>query len=241
MASPLISQNENVMITYKKGSCFGQCPVYNITVSNDGKLTYIGKRFVEKEGTFERTLNKKELRKLKRKFKKAKIGKIPLEENKIADAATTTYKYKNEQIKLVFEAPKKLAKAEAYLHSLAPLNSEKEYDWVITEKKKVKPHTGPSTKPAQNRPGRIENANPEIIVQLNAGIDLQEWLNKYNQYGVEMKKKIVPNRELYLLGFQSRKITFSELLKKMNEDEDVDIAEENKKVEMRGGRRGRGF
>jgi hypothetical protein len=39
-------------ITVERKGCFGGCPVYSITLRRDGSATYIGKRFVERIGTF---------------------------------------------------------------------------------------------------------------------------------------------------------------------------------------------
>lgn len=228
MVTPLMAQEGNELIKYKKGACFGQCPVYNITVSPEGKLTYVGKRFVDKEGTYKRVLSKKEFRKLKRKFKRAKISKITMEENQIQDAASNTFAYEDQMIKLVMGTPKKLKKAEDYLLSLSPLQEDANYAWAISQKPKVKPE-----KKGGQRPGRIENANQEIIVELKTGVDIQAWLKKYHKDGISLKKKLTPNRELYLLSFRPRTSDFNTLLKKIKSDEEVDTAEANKKVEMR--------
>jgi hypothetical protein len=48
-----------------------------------------------------------------------------------------------------------------------------------------------------------------------------------------MKKKLVPNRELYLLSYEPKMLSFTAVLKRLKSDPAVKSAEENKKVEQR--------
>jgi hypothetical protein len=44
------------MIKLSKGPCYGTCPVYDLSISGDGKAAYNGKRFTEMEGEYNRVL-----------------------------------------------------------------------------------------------------------------------------------------------------------------------------------------
>src|SRR5262245_17588439 len=44
-------------ITLERGICFGQCPVYRVTLRKDGPATYIGDLYVPLIGTYEATSN----------------------------------------------------------------------------------------------------------------------------------------------------------------------------------------
>ena len=39
-------------IIMRRGACFGPCPSYEITLSNDGWAQYVGLAFAEREGTY---------------------------------------------------------------------------------------------------------------------------------------------------------------------------------------------
>jgi hypothetical protein len=39
-------------ITLERTACFGTCPMYKITLRRDGTATYIGRRFVDRVGTY---------------------------------------------------------------------------------------------------------------------------------------------------------------------------------------------
>jgi hypothetical protein len=139
------------------------------------------------------------------------------------DAQLTAIKYKDQVIERKTGTPDRLKKAEAYLRSLTPLAQVTEYDWNFT----------PKAEPKIEEKGRKENAYPEIIVQMAPNIDFNTWLGTYHKYGLTLKKKLVPNRELYLLSYEPKMISFKAVLKKLNSDKSVQSAEENKKVTQR--------
>lgn len=39
-------------ITLERTACFGTCPIYKITLRRDGTATYVGRRFVDRIGTY---------------------------------------------------------------------------------------------------------------------------------------------------------------------------------------------
>ncbi|GLR18376.1 DUF6438 domain-containing protein [Portibacter lacus] len=227
LQTPSNVAGETPYIQFKKGACMGECPVYQITVDHDGKLTFKGVRFTNKDGIYERMLTKKEFRKLKCTFKKSKLKKF--EDGygldvMDASASTLTVNKKNFTKTIVSKIgmPEKLEKAEAYLVSLSPQSANAAYEWTTIKE---------SNSPVIS--GRKEIAAKEIILQLKPNVTIESWVTKYKKYGVQVNRQIVPNRPLYLLRYDPKTVQFTQLLKKMNTDIDVDSAEENKKVEMR--------
>src|SRR5690606_26163807 len=55
---------ENSRIILDKQECYGTCPVYTIEVSGTGKVIYEGKRFVKREGKYEKQMKPEEANKL---------------------------------------------------------------------------------------------------------------------------------------------------------------------------------
>src|SRR5262245_5877604 len=39
-------------ISLERTPCFGACPIYKLTIKADGSVKYVGKRFVERAGTY---------------------------------------------------------------------------------------------------------------------------------------------------------------------------------------------
>lgn len=48
-------------VSLDRTGCFGTCPIYQIKIFRSGKVQYIGKKFVENEGTFQAQLDKTSL------------------------------------------------------------------------------------------------------------------------------------------------------------------------------------
>ncbi len=54
-----------VLASIQRTACFGQCPMYKISYMDNGQVTYVGKRFVEKIGTYSTLLNEDEILSIK--------------------------------------------------------------------------------------------------------------------------------------------------------------------------------
>src|SRR5689334_12457571 len=52
---PAAAQDDGDSITLQRTACFGACPVYTVTIHEDGTVEYNGEKFVDVEG--EQTLN----------------------------------------------------------------------------------------------------------------------------------------------------------------------------------------
>src|SRR6185295_10207120 len=60
-----------VVITLEKGMCYGECPVYQIRITGDGRVSYHGEMFVEAEGNRTRKIPPAEVRNLIAAFEKS--------------------------------------------------------------------------------------------------------------------------------------------------------------------------
>lgn len=45
--------DENAIARIQRTACFGRCPIYTLTVFEDGRVVYFGKKFTPREGKFE--------------------------------------------------------------------------------------------------------------------------------------------------------------------------------------------
>ena len=45
-------------ITYSRTACYGTCPIYTVTIDGKGKAIFVGERFTEKLGTWEKDMDK---------------------------------------------------------------------------------------------------------------------------------------------------------------------------------------
>jgi hypothetical protein len=50
--NPLLPQPTITEITLERTACFGFCPIYKVILRSDNTATYIGMKFVERQGTY---------------------------------------------------------------------------------------------------------------------------------------------------------------------------------------------
>ena len=65
-----IGSSNNVIITLERTMCFGECPVYSVTVYKDGRVVYEGKDFVRIQGRQEYKIPRAKVNQLLREFEK---------------------------------------------------------------------------------------------------------------------------------------------------------------------------
>lgn len=141
------------LANYSKSACYGDCPVYNVAFTTDGKMVYTGKRNVDKIGIFEQQLTKEEYSKLVKFLRKAKLDQYQnMYDEDIADGAITrlTYYSDNEvqQIATKFTYPGDLKSVMDELEVLAT----RETGWVqvnVPIKKESEPVMEKSDQPTR--------------------------------------------------------------------------------------------
>ena len=68
---PAIRHWRSLVIVLERGMCFGTCPVYRVEIHGNGKVVFIGHRFVAKMGTYETRISQRAVRRLFAKFRRA--------------------------------------------------------------------------------------------------------------------------------------------------------------------------
>ena len=142
----------------------------------------------------------------------------------LMDAPQTTFTYdaKDKQylIKAKMDMPKKLQKLESFLKIFGMGEHNTSFNWIEKVEEKV-------------NTGRKENLIPNIIVQFAPDVNKDRWTQNYRAYNVKVIKRIAPNRELFLVGYDERSIKMDQLIEKFKNDALIINAEANKKVKMR--------
>ena len=67
------------VITLERTACFGNCPIYKLTIFDDGKVLFDGKDYVKRPGMNTSQITKSELEALIKEFEK--IDYLNLDEN----------------------------------------------------------------------------------------------------------------------------------------------------------------
>jgi hypothetical protein len=60
-----------------RGACYGACPVYEVTIHEDGRVEYHGSKFVVTEGSAEGRVSSDEVVNLRRAFERARFFEVP--------------------------------------------------------------------------------------------------------------------------------------------------------------------
>lgn len=123
--SKKVSENEQKPVfKFQETPCFGQCPVYKMEIFKNGLVKYEGERFVEKLGTYEKTISEEKVERLIKEFDAASFFEFEDEyTSNMTDLPTvyTTYN-KGDQSKRVlnyYGAPDELKVLEKKLRKIA--------------------------------------------------------------------------------------------------------------------------
>jgi len=115
---------ESAIARIQRTPCFGRCPIYTLTVFEDGRVEYFGKKFAAREGRFEGEAPPESIKNLM-KFAD-EIGYFDMDdvydEEGITDLPSTITSLRGENgLKIVvhrFEGPEELRRFEKYFDSL---------------------------------------------------------------------------------------------------------------------------
>lgn len=110
---------KKLIISLNKTACFGTCPVYKIKIYNNQSAIFEGIKFVEKEGSYNFKISKKEINTILNKAKKINFQKMEDEYTElITDLPTTYIMINNKQIKDYYGAPKELKELEEIIENI---------------------------------------------------------------------------------------------------------------------------
>ncbi|SEB35079.1 hypothetical protein SAMN04489761_0019 [Tenacibaculum sp. MAR_2009_124] len=117
-----IIEEEKILITLSKTACFGDCPVYEVTIDKNGNLVFNGIQYVKEEGIQTFKLSENELKTLKNKLDKKDFNnfKNVYDDPEIMDLASTYITYNNKQVKIRLwkDLPDELIEVHEYIGDL---------------------------------------------------------------------------------------------------------------------------
>ena len=114
-----IQKENQTLILLERTACFGNCPVYSITIKDNGSGIYVGKNFVKNIGEFTFNISKSEIDEILKKAEKIDFWNLKNEyyEN-ISDLPTTYIQIKNKKIKDYVGAPKQLKELQKLIDNI---------------------------------------------------------------------------------------------------------------------------
>ena len=208
-------------IQYSRGSCFGRCPVYDLEVYENGLLVFNGKRFVDKGGPWQRSVDRSRVTALLAAFEAADFENYPSNfRSEIADASKIDIVYIGQDgqaygTSFTDYAPDELLALDRQLQELATLDGYR----PVLDSLSRNPFRGVTDKQRE-----------EIIVELQPGTEVNSWLIGYGKQNVELKERLSPNGNYYLITADPNLMAAEELLEYLRQDEAVMSAQRNGRV-----------
>lgn len=209
----------NKVIEMEKGPCYGNCPVFTLTVYDNGIVSYRGERFTERRGLYRLDIGRKGAEDLKQAFAAANLWQYPdAFKAQIPDLPTITLTYyegdRTKTIRGKDGRPESVLKLEQMLDEITARQGWKQIEAADTGLPE----------------GFIAN---ELIVQLDPGIKGEIWVRLYAKQEMKTVKQLAANGNYWLVSFNTDIIPPQEMLRWVRQDPDVLGAEFNKQLEMR--------
>ncbi len=210
------------VLEYARSACFGKCPHFDLSIHENGWMIFDGKRFTKQEGIAIDKLSKEELTQLIADCRAADLWKYQSEYGmNVSDLPTISIhffeKEKDKKVKWKMRAPTALPTLSNKIMQLVYAR-----DWVENTRKNDKGIALPE--------GVIEN---ELIVQFKDKIEASQWAQKYERFGLKVKKSLSTLSHIYLLSYDTGKMPPDRMLAMIKKDEEVATAEFNKRMETR--------
>ncbi|MEM9885291.1 MAG: DUF6438 domain-containing protein [Bacteroidota bacterium] len=204
------------LVEMSKGGCYGRCPIYDLTIYDNGVMTYEGKRFTEKEGLYIKRISDSDLKALKTMLKDANLRQFrDAYRARLPDLQSVSISYyEADFIKTIIGKdgrPEVVMEIQGELERFA--DSE---GWELR------------TKSGSSLPDYIvEN---ELRVSLEDNVDIYAWARKYRKQGMMVVQNMSKSNNLWLVEFDANKNDPKEVLAIIQADLEVANAEFNRKA-----------
>jgi len=204
------------LVAMEKGPCFGRCPVYSMTVYQNGVASYDGKQYSDLEGLQVKRISNAALAELKSTLESANLFRFQdAYRSRLPDLQSVkiTY-YTEDRYKSIIGKdgrPKPVTEIQQLLEEIV---------------------NGGGWEP-KNPEGTDEDSNiieNEMRVQLMNGVDINAWVRRYRRQEMELLRAISANSNYWLVGFNAQKNDPEEVLAIVQADLQVLNAEFNRKA-----------
>lgn len=211
------------VIKLMKNPCFGNCPMYSLTLSNDGTAEYVGRDHVQKMGTFTKNIGAEKVSLLLQRFNAINFWEM---EDRYNSELSDTQKviislFRKDSTKVVsgdHARPEGLINIEKTLSKIA----DSEEGWT-----KTKDH------PAEQKELPDYFIKNEIIAKFAKGTDVEAVVATKKDSGLSIKKRVAPNLDMWVLTYDTMRMNPAIMLIQVKKLEGVEQAEFNKQLTPR--------
>ncbi len=206
------------VLKYQRGPCFGDCPVYSFYLLSD----YTGLVNVHANllapGWYAAPLDQENVDEIITLLEPYNWWHEDIsDEPEIADLPMLSLTYYHAQGTRTLAVQNKIS--SSLVHVFEKINHlVEEGRWKPTE---LRPLETP------------EAVKTDVIVLLNLGVDVHEWMKKYDRFGIKLKKRVVPNQQYFVVSKDPLMGDANDFLQYIKLDRDVIDAQWDKSVQPR--------
>lgn len=209
----LVGRPGTKLLEMSKSPCFGYCPVYRVTIYQNGLMQLNAKQNMSLNGLYEHQLGKVELKKIKSILKELKLASFKNEYREpIADAPSTELIYYGENPeKRIFTNHQYPSDLQSFVDHIDSLALSDHWEKLVENRVKT-----------------------EIILQLKPGMTISDVLKKYSAYDMMLGKRLDPTTNQYwTVTAMIEPETTDAFIKMLSEDPSIQQAQLNKSLDLR--------
>jgi hypothetical protein len=208
-----LTQHNDKLFEMSKSPCFGKCPVYTVTVFQNGSMQLTAKENMTLKGKYTLQMSQPELNSFKAKLKSLNLLTLRNEYREpIADAPATHIVYSEG------DSTKKIFTNFLFPDSLQ--NFTEQLDKMV--------QAGRWTQVIDHR------ILQEYIIQLKQEARLAEILQRYTSYEMTLVRRLDPaTNQYWVLSARVDPGSSDQLLSLLKSDKDIQSAQTNKSLESR--------
>lgn len=207
------------VLKYDRSPCFGQCPVYTFYLLNDHTaLVYSKANLMDTSGWYFAKPDQESIVEILELIEPQEWWLQDLRDQpEIADLPAVSLVYHH----------------HAGLRNLS-IQSRTSHEFENVFGKLNHLVTESRWKPTVLRPDEISQQEmTNVIVQLKDGVDIRQWMKKFDEYGMHLIKRLSPNQQYYLVAKDPAKGFANDFLQLIKRDPEVIDAQWDRKLEER--------
>jgi len=194
------------VIKYERGPCFGECPVYVFYLLADHTGLVESKYNLLEPGWYYANLDHEAVHAILMDIEPAAWWNEDLSgEPEIADLPTSSIVYKREDGLRWLSIHGKISNQVADVFQKIE-HLVRDARWAPTTLRPLQPTIPEPT---------------DVIVQLKEGIEIQEWMKKYEPFGIKLKKRVSPHLQYFVVSKEPGMGAANDFLQYIKIDPDV--------------------
>lgn len=207
------------IISYDQGACFGTCATFSIEILTDQSALYVGKRYVDKEGIYEKKLSDRKYQELVSLFNSEEFYDYDaMYDKNIMDAQTFTMKFYDEN-NVEKSVKTKITQTELMKQIISEMQN------LVDSKGWEKKENEDSTVPVEET----------ILISLNPQVKAKTWVESKEHLGLKIERFLSPNGTYFLVSYDKER-DINRVMEELRRDKMVlNVSRGDRAAKPRGG------